>query len=307
MVTVIKTGDRESDLVQFAALLSPTEKKHAIQYDCQDQKQLQSALGSLEAISFIPGATIYVLHNLELTKELLEKIVTASETVILVTPTTKLKLQDNKQIKLISSPVTDQSIKTKIASLLASLHVVLPQTDLLKLYQSITITDDMGKERLSPLLYNTLERRIRALAEDDPVATLKAVQEILSIGITSVNQWDILANLFSANKQKQQAYFSALSEALSPYEIISFCKTTVLTALAILAGKQEHIDNTTIATKLGRHPFYVSSIAKTIMEKELTPAKVLRVCTRLMNLELALKSGKFDDERFGFEVLLATM
>ncbi len=307
MITVIKTGDRDTDLILLQAETKKLAGKKFLRFDGSNDRELAIALGYLEAISFLPSEQIYIIHNVELTEDLVKRFTSTTETLFLVSPKGKIKPESIKGAKLLSDAVTDQQIKTKVATLLAKYNINLGRDELLKLYQSITVPNEQGKERLSPLLYGILERRMQALATEDPQESEKLLKDLLSATANQVNQWDILTNLFNPHKDRQHAYFTALIEVLSPYEVISFAKTTVFVALAILHGRKDGIDNTSIATKLGKHPFYISSLAKTISERDITIQKLHRAITRLMNLELALKSGKFDDEQFGLDILLATM
>jgi len=117
----------------------------------------------------------------------------------------------------------------------------------------------------------------------------------------------MLDYLFDKDKIKQHNYFSALTSTVSPFEIIAQIKSILLLSLALLHGSEEGLDSSSIATKLKKHPFYISSLLRTIKGKRIGKEKLFQLISRFMRLENALKSGKFENEKFGFEILLATL
>jgi hypothetical protein len=133
------------------------------------------------------------------------------------------------------------------------------------------------------------------------------LKEIVAFTKEPVNQWDLVKKLFSSDKAAQSKYFAQLSQQFNFYEIIGIAKTTLFLIMAILKARQERLDNISIATKLKKSSFYIESLYRTSTDCSITFEKALSLTTRLMNLELSLKSGKFDDEKFGFDILLATL
>lgn len=306
MVTLISTGDRESDLYRWQTCKESTPTIQRIaSIDCSTDKGTQQLVQRLESISLLANNEPVVAHFPTLTPKLLQLLQTCDDIVFLISPVGKLPASTAK-IRVITEKVTDSQMKSSISQAFATLPISPLREDLIKIYLLLTSEDSIGKERISPLRTQTFVRQLRTLEETSTDEAKKLLEAMLNSTAGKSSQWELLDNLFSASRLKQKKYFSALTEIMSPYEIMSQAKATLLLVLIILTGQQQHLDSTSIATKIGKHPFYVGSIARTIANKNITYEKAYKLATRFFNLESALKSGKFDDEGFGFEVLLAT-
>ncbi|MCC7304507.1 hypothetical protein IT418_03815 [bacterium] len=306
MITVIATGDRESDLYYWTGITKKDpELKNIPSIDCTTENGLQRLLQKLETISLLSESTPLVCHYPEISETILALFTSYTENIFIISPTGKLpKLP--REITVITEKITDTTLKLLIADTLKKLSIALDRDQTVRLYIPLTIDDYMGKERLSPLRCLTFLRQVETISGSTPEEVQKSFMILLGLQEGKASQWEILAQLFTTNKVRQKDYFVALAETMSPYEIMSMAKSTLLLVMAILKGRQEGIDSASIAKKIGKHPFYVGSLLKTTELQKITYEKAEKILTRLMNLELALKSGRFEDESFGFEVLLAT-
>jgi hypothetical protein len=210
-------------------------------------------------------------------------------------------------ITTVTTKIADASLKEKLAQLLRKNGVVLDRIALMQLTAHISLDDGYGKSAISPAQLEILERRITALKLEYGDNTSDLVKDLVSMTKEKVSQWDLLKKLFSSDKSSQQRYFAQLTQQMSLFEIIAIAKTSLFLVLTIINAHAEHLDNTTIATKLKKNLFYIESLYRTAQEVGATKEKLFALITRLMNLELAIKSGKFDDEQFGFDILLATI
>ena len=307
MVTIINTGDRESDLYHHDLLRKVnTTLAHASSIDGSTTEGQHQFLMKLETISLLSEPIPLVVHAIELTDQTAQLLKSYAQDVVIVSPAGKLPKLD-QAFKQITAKVADATLKSLLDEKLRKLHIQVSRDTLIRIYMALTIEDVMGKERLSPLKYLTFERQLESISSDSPDETSKLLESVLGIAEGKASQWEMLTHLFSSQKKTQKQYFAALAETMSPYEIMSMAKSTILLVMAIILGQKEHLDQASIATKLGKHPFYIGSLARSIQNSNITYDRALKVVTRLLNLESMLKSGKFDDEYFGFEVLLATL
>lgn len=299
MVIVIATGDRESDLLTWHEKRKTIQEPIAL-YDCSIESELRAFLDTLESISlFSQEKNVLVAHFLDITKPLKQKILSYDGTIILISAKGELPAPSVARI-------SDASIKSELNKLLLDYKIVLDRSSQAKLLAHLSSDDEKGKARLSPLLFNTFKRQVIALTQSEQLEANQLVKEIIDLTKEPVNQWDLLKRLFTYDKKSQLHYFQSLLQQMSVFEILAYAKTTLFLVLCILDGKKNNIDTVSIATKIKKNPFYISNIARTISEEGITSDSAFRLLTRFMNLELSLKSGKFEDEQFGFEVLLAT-
>jgi hypothetical protein len=307
MLTILSTGDRESDLFHWSTLASKQPKvKDIASIDCSSPEGMNKLLRKVETISLLEEEAPVIAHYPELTEELATLLSSYSQDVYILSPTGKLpKLTTGT--KVVTDKISDNQLKALLSETLRELNITVTRDDQVRMYLPLTIEDFMGKEKLSPLRCLTFARQLKTIQGSSPEEAQKLLASLIGLSEGKASQWEILSNLFATQKKKQKEYFGALSLSMSPYEIMSMAKSTLLLVLVILAGKQEHLDSASIAGKIGKHPFYVGSLLRTVQEKGITYEKVQKMLVRFFNLESALKSGKFDDEQFGFEVLLATM
>lgn len=306
MLTVIATGDRESDLYHWTKIVekNPLLKKIP-SIDCSTEIGLQTLQQKVETVSLFSDDSPVIANYAELKEEIFTLLIEYSQDVYILTPTGKVP--KSSKITLITEKVTDATLKARIADTLRTIGITPTREELARLYFPLSIEDFMGKEKLSPLRCLTFIRQLRTIEGATPDEAKKLFASLIGVSEGKASQWEILANLFSSQKKKQKEYFSMLTESMSPYEIMALAKSTLLLVMIILIGQHEHLDSASIAGKIGKHPFYVSSLLRTVQDKNITYEKAQKMLTRLFNLETALKSGKFDDEQFGFEVLIATI
>lgn len=306
MITLISTGDRESDLYHWYAIREKhPELKNLASIDASTPQGAAEFIRKIETISFFGSADIIIAHTVELTPQHIPLLNGYAGKIYLIT--TVGKVPKGLEVKNSFEKCTDQTLKNLIASKLRELSISPTKEDIAKLYYTLSIEECSGKERLSPLRCHTLVRQLSTIAGSSPEEAKKLFSNLIGLVEGKASQWELLANLFTTQKRKQKEYFQSLSEIMTPYEIMSHAKSTLLLVYAIMIGRSERLDSASIASKLGKHPFYISSLLRTVEEKGITLEKVKKTVGRLLNLEMALKSGKFDDEYFGFEVLLATM
>lgn len=307
MLTIIATGDRESDLFHWSSIL---EKKVLLRdigsIDCSTPEGVSKLVRKVETISLLSEEVPIVAHYPELNEEILKLLSSYSQDVYVLTPAGKVAKTGGKE-KLFTEKIGDTQLKALITETMRELQLNVTREDLTRIYAPLTIEDFMGKEKLSPLRCLTFVRQLKTIGGASVDDAQKLLAALIGIAEGKASQWEILSNLFSSQKKKQKDYFSSLTQSMSPYEIMAMAKSTLLLVMIILTGQQEHLDSASIAGKIGKHPFYVGSLLKTVNEKAITYDKAQRMLVRFLNLESALKSGKFDDEQFGFEVLLATM
>lgn len=306
MLTIISTGDRESDLYRWHDIKKKLPRNSTLRsFDGTSEREVSKLLQQIDTISLLNEAYSLVAHQLTLSPMLANKLEMHSENVFVITPVGKLP-KFASTTKLVDEKVTDSAVKSAITHELTKFGVVTQRDDLLHLYLSLTVEDFTGKERISPLSALLFIRQLQIL-DNLPQPEKQKLFELL-VGTTEgkANQWEILDHLFSLSKKKQHEYFMHLSEFMSVYEIMALAKSTLLLVLAITSGQLSHLDNASIAAKIGKHPFYVTSIARTVAAKNITFEKAYSLVRRLLNLETTLKSGKLDDESIGFDFLLAT-
>jgi len=306
MLTIISTGDRESDLYRWQLL-----KKNALSFeklisiDGSTEIGMRQLTQRVETISLLSEITPIVAHHVKLTEDLVKLLVHYEQDVYLLTPEGKLPTLTST-LKIISEKLTDSRLKSVISRTFEELSLQPTREELIRIYLLLTSEDYVGKERISPSRTLTFVRQVRTLAGTTPDEGKKLLTALLGNIEGKSSQWELLDHLFTPNKRKQKEYFSSLTEIMSPYEIMSLAKSTLLLVLAIIIGQQQNLDSTSIATKIGKHPFYVSFLLRTVSSNRITYEKAYKLSTRLFNLESALKSGRFDDEGFGFDILLAT-
>ena len=306
MLTIISTGDRESDLYRWHSLKEKVRSiEEIISIDGSTEVGLHQLTQRLETISLLTEIAPIVAHHVKLTTELVKLLVNYEQDVFLLTPEGKLPTL-NSPHRIINEKLTDSQLKSVISHSFEQLSFVPAREDLIRIYSLLTSEDFMGKERISPNRTLTFIRQVRTLEGTTADEGKKLLTALLGSIEGKFSQWEILDHLFTPSKRKQKEYFAALTEIMSTYEIMSLAKSTLLLVLAIIVGQEQHLDATSIATKIGKHPFYVSSLLRTITSNRIAYEKAFKLCTRLFNLESALKSGRFDDEGFGFDVLLAT-
>ncbi len=307
MVTIIATGDRESDLFHWSAIIKQKPDIRSFpSIDASTKEGAAAFLQKLDTISLLAETTPLIVHSLEITEAMLPNILSYGYDIFIISPQGKLpKLP--KEIRVVDEKIGDSYLKSAISDSLRKLSINLDRDQAVRLYIPLTIEDFMGKERLSPLRCMTLLRQIETISGSSPEEANKAFAALLGLQEGKASQWELLGQLFSTSKKKQKEYFAALTEIMSPYEIMSMGKSTLLLVMIILQGRKEGLDAASIAKKIGKHPFYVGSLLKTIDSQRISYERAEKVLARFMNLESALKSGKFEDEQFGFEVLLATL
>lgn len=306
MLTLIATGDRESDLYHWYEVREKhPELKSVPSIDSSTPQGAAEFARRVETISFFGNTDIIVAHSVEINPQLAHLMNEYTGTIYIIT--TVGKVPKTLQAKSAFDKCTDQMLKNLISTKLRTLSLSPTKEDMAKLYFTLSIEDYSGKERLSPLRCRTLARQLMTIEGSSPEDAKKLFTNLIGLVEGKASQWELLANLFTTQKRKQKEYFQSLSELMTPYEIMSLAKSTLLLVYAIMLGRKDHLDSASIATKLGKHPFYISSLLRTVEEKGITIDKVKKIISRFLNLEMALKSGKFDDEYFGFEVLLATM
>lgn len=306
MLTIISTGDRESDLYRWYELKKKLPKHSRMRnFDCTNVQELHKLEQQIDTIALLDESHTLVVHQLALTAVLTSKFEAYSEDVYAISPIGKLP-ELAHSTKVLSEKVTDAILKSAITQELSKFELVPNRDYLLHIYLALTIEDFMGKEHISPTRTLTFLRQMQVL-DNTPQPEKQKLFELL-IGTTEgkASQWEILDHLFSSSKRRQHEYFMHLGESMSTYEIMALAKSTLLLVLSITSGQQSHLDNASIAAKIGKHPFYVTSIARTISTKGITFEKAYRLVQRLLNLEVALKSGRLDDESIGFGFLLAT-
>lgn len=303
MLIFVSTGERESDLVITRGIL---EKEKAfnktISFDCELENELNAFLTETNSIPLFAKSQSFVVHNLKYEKSL-DILLSKSELdIIFVSPSGKWK-HLKEAAKLINEPLDEKILKSQISKALKEHSIELDRYTTERIFSMLSTKGYTGKSRLSPLQTEIFIRRINSLEGAD---NKKLVEELLDSYGEEVNQWKMLDYLFTTNKLSQIKYFVELSKNINAFELISTLKSSLFLVLAILTGLDSGISAPTIASKLKKHPFYISNIVTTIKDNSITVTRAKNVLTRLMNLELALKSGKFEDEQFGFEVLLAT-
>jgi hypothetical protein len=306
MKVIIATGDRNSDLYYWQR---QKEKNPAVRiFDALNDREFASFQSLLTGISLFQEHPALALHNATLSDALLASIESYEGDIFIVTLQEKYDL--NKLPKSISTQQTKVSetvLKERISGALHSAGLTLDRISLAKLYDHVSVDDVFGKKQLVPSLVEIFIRRLEALRAAYGQDTEPLLKELVTMTKETVSQWDLVKKLFSSDKQSQYRYFSKLLQQSNLFEILGIAKTTLFLLLTILKEKENHLDTTSIASKTKKNVYYIESLARTAQENNVTAAKVLSLITRLMNLELAVKSGKFDDEQFAFEVLLATI
>jgi DNA polymerase III delta subunit len=306
MLTIISTGDRESDLYWWNELKKKLPKNDKLRsFDCLTEQDTSKLEQRVETIALLEESQTLIVHQPSLTPELAAKLENHTDDVYVITPVGRLPKLASK-VKVISEKITDAGIKSAISRELTKLELAPERDLLLRTYLSLTTEDFTGKEHLSPAKALVFLRQLQILADLPQPEKQRLFELLIGTSEGKTSQWEILDHLFSQSKRKQHDYFRHLSESMSTYEIMALAKSTLLLVLAITSGQQAHLDNASIAAKLGKHPFYVSSIARTISAKNISFEKAHRLVQRLFNLETTLKSGRLDDESIGFDFLLAT-
>lgn len=307
MITIIATGDRESDLYYWAGITKKQpELRNLTSIDCSTEPGKAKFVQKIETISLLAENTPLVAHFIEISESIYSLIASYAQDMYILSPAGKLPKM-GKEIKAITDKVTDSTLKMLITDTLRKLGIQCDRDQSVRMYIPLTVEDFMGKEHLSSLRCLTFVRQLETISGEKAEEAQRSFNALIGLQEGKASQWEILEQLFSVQKKTQKNYFVALSEDMSPYEIMSMAKATLLLVMIILVGRHEGIDSASIAKKLGKHPFYVGSLLRTIDAQRITYDRAEKVLTRLMNLESALKSGKFEDEKFGFEVLLATL
>lgn len=307
MKIIISTGDRANDLFVWAEKKQKINEKLVV-LDGTNKQDVQKFSSMLESISLFETVASLVIHNVELTAELLHLVATYAGNVYIVTTTGKFDFKKvPSEITVLNTKINDAALKERVTQLLRKSNITLDRMALLQLFTHISIEDAYGKAAISPTQLEILERRIAALKLEYGDNTTDLVKDLVSMTKEKVSQWDLLKKLFSTDKHSQFRYFSQLTQQMNLFEIIAMAKTSLFLLLVVMNAHAEHLDNTSIASKLKKNLFYIDSLYKSAQEAGATKDKVYSLITRLMNLELAIKSGKFDDEQFGFDILLATI
>jgi hypothetical protein len=307
MKVIISTGDRASDLFLWAEKKKTVTEKLVI-FDGTNKNDIQKFTTTLESISLFEEVQSIVIHNIELTAELISMIGSYAGDIYIVSLAGKFDMKKlPPTITTVTAKIADSSLKEKLAQLLRKNGITLDRITLMQLTAHISIDDGYGKSAISPAQLEILERRVTALKLEYGDNTSDLVKDLVSMTKEKVSQWDLLKKLFSSDKKSQLRYFAQLTQQMSLFEIIAIAKTSLFLVLTITNAHADHLDNTTIATKLKKNLFYIESLYRTAQEVGATKEKLFGLITRLMNLELAIKSGKFDDEQFGFDILLATI
>jgi len=306
MLTIIATGDRESDLYKWNEIRAnlPTGSQYR-SFDGTVDVDLQKLRQLIETVTLLAENVTLVIHQIELSEKLVAQLAKHQQDVYIITAAGKLPKPD-KLIKLITEKVTDSTLKSAISHELSKLSLVPEHDSLLRLYLSLTIEDFSGKERISPIKTLTFLHQLQILSDMPLVEKQKLFLLLVGTSEGKANHWELLDHLFTTSKKKQHEYFARLNESMSTYEIMSLAKSSLFLVLAITIGQRDHLDNASIAKKIGKHPFYVTSLARTIASKNITFDKAYKLVSRMLNLETTLKSGKLDDEGIGFDFLLAT-
>lgn len=307
MLTIFSTGDRESDLYHWSKFLQKhPELKDIPRIDCSIPAGVNKLVRKVETISLLTEEMPIIANFIELNEETVALLSSYSQNVYILTPAGKLPKLDST-VNIVTEKIGDTQLKSLITDTLRTLNVSVSREDLIRMYIPLSTEDFMGKEKLSPLRCLTFVRQLMTIEASTPEDSAKLLTALIGIAEGKASQWEILSNLFSTHKKRQKEYFSNLAQSMSPFEIIARAKTSILLIMVILIGKEEALDSTSISVKIGKSLGYVSSLLRSVQEKSITYDKAHKMLVRLFNLESALKSGKFDDEHFGFEVLLATM
>ncbi|WKZ23721.1 MAG: hypothetical protein QY312_03075 [Candidatus Dojkabacteria bacterium] len=307
MVTILSTGDRESDLFHWFHVKNKLPKEQQLLILHADTETGKAKLlQELNTVTFFSADKIIVAHSVEVTKDIFSLMLSYSQDIYVVSTVGKLPTKIPTTVSLVKEKIGDATLKSLIDKNLRDLGITSTREELARLYLPLMLEDFGGRERLSPLRCMTLLRQLQAIASEPEQKRPAFFKNILTMQEGKASQWEILANFFSSNKKKQNKYFQSLSETMSSYEIMSFTKSTILLLLVLLQAKREGYDNASMAKKLGKHPFYIDSLLRSAQANSISSERAEKLLLRLFNLETALKSGKFEDEGFGFEVLLAT-
>lgn len=308
MLVIINTKDRESDLILWREYKSKNLSGIPVSvYDCSEESEYQSFTESISNISLFSSTTtdIVIAHNLKYSKDIATAIKNSTNDIILVSPSGRWSAY-KAESKKITTPISENKIKNDISEAITKIGFSKNHLSMPDIYNSVTVKNYSGKNVLSPILADTLLRRISAIDSEDPEKD-KKLEYILSHSAKHINQWKVIDFLFSSHKKEQYTYFSELTKTVSPFELIAQIKSTLFLLRIIKDSLDSGLTSQSIASKLKKHPFYISSLVQTLQKSKMSNKKLEYLVSRFLRLEFALKSGKFEDEYFGFEVLLATI
>ncbi|PIY18503.1 hypothetical protein COZ14_00035, partial [Candidatus Dojkabacteria bacterium CG_4_10_14_3_um_filter_Dojkabacteria_WS6_41_9] len=149
MLTIISTGDRESDLYRWHSLKEKVRSiEEIISIDGSTEVGLHQLTQRLETISLLTEIAPIVAHHVKLTTELVKLLVNYEQDVFLLTPEGKLPTL-NSPHRIINEKLTDSQLKSVISHSFEQLSFVPAREDLIRIYLLLTSEDFMGKERIA--------------------------------------------------------------------------------------------------------------------------------------------------------------
>jgi hypothetical protein len=302
MIYLIKTTDSDSDLFVLRTQVLPVfdnKKKHI--YYCEKSGVFEQFLADSQVVSMFNEPKYYILYNLKLNKDEKKELQKIDEDIVLVNPSTKVWKELGSKLKVFDTKLTVHDIKRYVDKSLTDAGVKLDSVSQQKLLEKIATVDEIGALYYSPLIAETVAKQAILLATKGKTELEKFLYSSEKI----VDHWQILSYLFAPLKERID-YFKHLESIMDIYEMLNSIKTTLLLATVVLEGDQQHIDSQSLARQIGKHPFYISNIQKTLKQKGITQQKTLHLLQRMLNLETKIKTGELDDPNLGFDILLAT-
>jgi len=87
MISIFSTGDRESDIVLWHRFKkdNPKKTRKMSSFNCSEDNDLNSLLGTLETVSFFANDNTIVCHNVPYSKKLVNLLATASQDIYIIT------------------------------------------------------------------------------------------------------------------------------------------------------------------------------------------------------------------------------
>lgn len=305
MLYVIKTQSPDSDLFFLRYRVLPELKgKYTVRrnYYCDIDTSFEQFLNNTGTLSlFATDKTLHVLYDLKTNKKEIDVLSKLTDELIILMNPSKKTFTKSSSVQIIDTPFTLNDIKKLIQQQLSkeSIPKNISIDDIVK---KIAFADDMGNINYSPLQAEILIKQLQLLAEKSP----DSIASFIKSDKEFADHWQMISQLF-AEKNARNSYFENLMEMFDIYEIVNSLKNSIILIGVISNALEQHTDATSIAKTLGKHPFYVQNLVRTIHQHHISPTKAANLLSRFLNLELKLKSGELDDAELGFQILIATL
>jgi|GEM_PF-6847804 len=298
MIYVLKTGSTDHDHYFLITQILPKVKKKSTQirkFYCDNPDEFSRFLLGTDSLSLFSTETnIFFLYNLKVSvveKKALES--KRDEIIILINPSTKsLGLKEIVFDKKISQYdihriITEQLQKNNLPTDSSTVSSILNRCQFI---------DDAGNITFSPLQIPFIIKQLKVMGGMKLEKSLINIQDL----------WKIVSSLFLAKKERD-IYFTKILETFDIFEVLSNLRSQIGLLVAVQIGREQNIDQTSLAKQLKKNPFYIQNLIQILTSSKKSSVQLTRIFGRILTLEMKIKNGEIDEPEMAFSVLLSTL